>query len=218
MPTTGKLTVLQGNGQVPEPRFLEPVWAAALVDLPCPGADRPPGDVPRPRAEPSVSLVPQAWYRLHALVREGAKFLTVGGAGYIVDVGVFNALLYAGGEGPLYDRPLTGKTISVVVATLVTYAGNRFWTFRHRGRSGYAREYALFFVLNAVGLAIALSCLAFSRYVLELSGPIADNIAANVVGLALATTFRFWSYRRWVFPAVLTAVEEEDEQHAVRPG
>ncbi|HSK26375.1 MAG TPA: GtrA family protein [Jiangellales bacterium] len=149
-----------------------------------------------------MSLVPRAWYRLHALVREGAKFLTVGGLGYVVDVTVFNALLYAGGEGPLYDRPLTGKTISVVVATLVTYAGNRFWTFRHRGRTGYAREYALFFVLNGVGLAIALACLGFSRYVLDLSGPVADNVSANVVGLALATGFRFWSYRRWVFPAV----------------
>ena len=162
------------------------------------------------------SPVPQAWYRLHVLVREGAKFLTVGSVGYVVDISIFNILLYAGGEGPLYDRPLVGKSVSVVVATLVTYAGNRFWTFRHRGRTGYAREYALFFALNAVGLAIALACLAFSRYVLDLSGPIADNIAANVVGLALATTFRFWSYRRWVFPAVVAVVD--DERQAVRPG
>jgi putative flippase GtrA len=162
------------------------------------------------------SLVPQAWYRLHTVVREGAKFLTVGGAGYVVDISVFNILLYAGGQGPLYDRPLTAKTMSVVVATLVTYAGNRFWTFRHRGRTGYAREYALFFLLNAVGLAIALACLAFSRYVLDLSGPIADNVAANVVGMALATSFRFWSYRRWVFPAVVAVIE--DERHVVRPG
>jgi hypothetical protein len=26
-----------------------------------------------------------------------------------------------------------------------------------------------------------------------------DNIAANVVGLALATTWRFWSFRKWLF-------------------
>lgn len=165
-----------------------------------------------------MSLVPRAWYRLHTLVREGAKFLTVGSVGYVVDVTVFNTLLYAGGEGPFYDRPLTGKTISVVVATLVTYAGNRFWTFRHRGRTGYAREYALFFVLNAVGLAIALACLGFSRYVLDLSGPLADNVAANVVGLALATAFRFWSYRRWVFPAVAQPVGDGEARDPVRPG
>jgi hypothetical protein len=53
-----------------------------------------------------------------------------------------------------------------------------------------------------VGLLIALSCLGFSRYLLGLHGPLADNIAANGFGLALGTAFRFWSYRRWVFPAV----------------
>jgi putative flippase GtrA len=58
----------------------------------------------------------------------------------------------------------------------------------------------LFFLLNGVGLGIALACLGFSRYVLGLSGPLADNLAANVIGLALGTLFRFWSYRRWVFP------------------
>lgn len=142
------------------------------------------------------------WYRLHELVREGVKFLLVGGGGYVVDVTVFNLLLFTGGRGPLYDQPLVAKTLAVVTATLVTYAGNRHWTFRHRGRSGFTREYALFFALNGVGLAIALACLAVSRYVLDLAGPVADNVAANVVGLALGTAFRFWSYRRWVFPAV----------------
>lgn len=141
----------------------------------------------------------QVWYGLHQLIRESLKFLTVGGVGFVVDLVVFNALLFAGGDGPLNHKPLTAKTISVVVATLVTYTGNRVWTFRHRARTGFAREYGLFFLLNGVGLAIALCCLGISRYVLELSGPVADNVAANVIGLGLGTLFRFWSYRRWVF-------------------
>jgi putative flippase GtrA len=130
---------------------------------------------------------------------EAGKFLTVGGLGYVVDVSTFNLLRFAGGEGPLYDKPLTAKIISVVVATLVTYAGNRQWTWRDRRRSGYAREYALFFVLNGIAMAIAVGTLAISHYVLGFTSPLADNIAANVVGLALGTAFRFWSYRRWVF-------------------
>jgi hypothetical protein len=28
---------------------------------------------------------------------------------------------------------------------------------------------------------------------------VADNIAANVIGLAAGTTFRFWAYKRFVF-------------------
>lgn len=136
--------------------------------------------------------------RFGHLVREGVKFLAVGGVGYVVDVGVFNLLMYAG-EGVLRDRPITAKVISVIVATVVTYAGNRVWTFSHRARTGVAREYTLFVVLNAVGLVITAAPLAVSRYVLGLSGPVADNLAANVVGWGLASLFRFWSYRTWVF-------------------
>jgi putative flippase GtrA len=136
------------------------------------------------------------------LLREGLKFLMVGGAGYLVAVGSFNLLRYAGGEGPLYDKPITAQIISHVLATFVTYGGNRTWTWRHRERSGYAREYALFFILNAVGLGIAVACLAISHYVLGFTSPLADNLAANVVGVALGTIFRFWSYRRWVFREV----------------
>ncbi len=137
-----------------------------------------------------------AYYRLGHLVRELMKFGVVGGVAYLVDVSLFNLLLHA------TDKPLTSKTISTVVATTVAYAGNRTWTFRRRSRSGVGREYALFFVLNGVGLLIALACLAISHYALGFTSRLADNIAANVVGLALGATFRFWSYRRWVFPAV----------------
>ena len=61
------------------------------------------------------------------------------------------------------------------------------------------REFALFVLFSAIGLAIAVACLAISHYVLDFTSPLADNVAANVVGLGLATAFRFWSYRRWVF-------------------
>jgi putative flippase GtrA len=141
------------------------------------------------------------YYELDHLVRELMKFGVVGSVAFIVDVGSFNLLMYSGGTGLLYDKPLTAKTISVSAAVTVAYFGNRHWTFRHRGRSGIGREYTLFFLLNGMGLAIALTCLAFSRYVLGLHGPLADNIAANVIGLSMGTAFRFWSYRRWVFPA-----------------
>jgi putative flippase GtrA len=144
------------------------------------------------------------WYQLHLLIRESVKFATVGSAGFVIDIIVFNTLLY--GHGPLHDKPLSAKTVSVAIATLVTYTGNRHWTFRHRARTGVAREYPLFFLLNGIGLGIALTCLATSRYVLGFSGPLADNIAANVIGLGLGTLFRFWSYRKWVFPAEAKAL------------
>jgi putative flippase GtrA len=137
--------------------------------------------------------------RLRRLAREAAKFGIVGGVGFVVDVAVFNLLRYAGDPGLLEAKPLTAKALSVTVATLVTYLGNRHWTWRHRARSGARREMTLFFVLNFLGMGIALTCLAVSHYLLGFTSPLADNISANVVGLFLGMLFRFWSYRTFVF-------------------
>ena len=137
--------------------------------------------------------------RLRALVREAAKFGVVGAVGFVVDVGVFNLLRYAGNPGLLEHKPLTAKALSVTVATIVTYLGNRHWTWAERERSGARREVTLFFILNGIGMAIALGCLAVSHYALDLRSPLADNISANVVGLVLGMIFRFWSYRTFVF-------------------
>ena len=132
-------------------------------------------------------------------MRELLAFAVVGGLGYLVDVGVFNLLRYAGDPGVLEHKPLTAKAISVAAATVVTYVGNRHWTWRHRAWSSTHREFAVFVVLNLVAMAIALACLATSHYVLGFTGPVSDNVSANVVGLVLGTGFRFWAYRRWVF-------------------
>jgi putative flippase GtrA len=148
-----------------------------------------------------------AYYRLGHLVRELMKFGVVGGFAFLVDIGLFNLLLHA------TDKPLTSKTISAVVATTVAYIGNRHWTFRRRERSGVRREYTLFFLLNGVGLVIALACLAISHYLLDFTSRLADNIAANGVGLALATTFRFWSYRRWVFRELVPEAAVSADPH-----
>ena len=137
--------------------------------------------------------------RLRRLAHEAMKFGVVGSVGYVIDVSLFNVLRYAGNPGILHHKPLTAKAVSVAVATVVTYLGNRHWTWRNRERSGARREVTLFFLLNGIGLLIAVGCLAISHYVLDLRSPLADNISANVVGLLLGMAFRFWSYRTFVF-------------------
>jgi putative flippase GtrA len=151
------------------------------------------------------------------LIHEIAKFGIIGMISFVIDVGLFNLLLF--GNGPFNGKPLTAKVLSVAVATTFAYFGNRFWTFRHRGRTNMGREYLLFFLLNGVAMLIAVGCLAFSHYVLKLDSALADNISANVIGLVLGTLFRFWSYRKWVFPAVPDdpAGRELAERDAVTP-
>lgn len=156
------------------------------------------------------SLIRVLLDRFGHLVREMGKFGIVGAIAFLVDIGLFN---FAAGELDL--EPLAAKTFSTVVAATLAFLGNRFWTWRHRERSGLAREYLLYFFFNAVGLGIGLACLGISHYGLGSIWPrvfkslLADNIAGNLVGTALGTLFRFWSYRRFVFvgPAIRDAPE-----------
>jgi putative flippase GtrA len=136
--------------------------------------------------------------RLYALIREVSKFGIVGGTSFAIDLVIFNLLLHQGFE------PLIAKTIATTIATTVAFAGNRFWTWRHREHTHMGKQYGMFFFLNAVGLGIGLACLAISHYGLgqlwpALQSQLADNISGQLVGTAVGTLFRFWSYRRFVF-------------------
>ncbi|MGY1801763.1 GtrA family protein [Blastococcus sp. SYSU D00922] len=141
---------------------------------------------------------PASGSRSGTIGKEAAGFAAVGALGLAVDIGGYNALVFLGGW--LGDEPLVAKTISLVAGTTVAYFGNRYWTYGDRPRAGFAREYTLYMALSGVALVIALACLGFSRYVLGLTTPLADNISANGIGLALGGLFRFLSYRRFVFP------------------
>ena len=146
-------------------------------------------------------LLRPAYERFRHLIHELGKFGTVGAVAFVVDTAVYAYLLRTGLE------TLTAKTLTTVVSATVAFLGNRFWTWRNRERSGLAREYTLYFVFNVVGLAIGLAVLAISHYGLGSLWPgvfqttIADLVAANIVGTAFGTLFRFWSYRRFVFLA-----------------
>lgn len=139
--------------------------------------------------------------RFQHLIREVGKFGIVGAVAYVVDFGLYNVLLAGQWE------TLTAKAAATAVAATVAFIGNRFWTWRHRERSGLAREYGLYFFFNAVGLGIGLACLAISHYGLGHLWPavfqntVADNISSLGIGMVLGTIFRFWSYRRFVFLA-----------------
>ncbi len=138
--------------------------------------------------------------KAQGLRREASGFAAVGALGLAVDVGGYNLLVHLGGDGWLGEHPLVAKTVSLVAGTSVAYVGNRWWTYRERPRGPLARQYTLYMVLSGVALGIALGCLAVSRYLLDLASPLADNIAANGIGLVLGSLFRFLTYRRVVFP------------------
>ncbi|SOD65204.1 Putative flippase GtrA (transmembrane translocase of bactoprenol-linked glucose) [Streptomyces zhaozhouensis] len=132
--------------------------------------------------------------RLRGVAREAAKFGTVGAFGFLVNVVVFNVCAQVLGLAPIRSG-----VIATSAAICTNYVGNRYWTYRHRDRSGRRREIALFVLFSCVGMVIENGVLALSHYGLGLTSALADNLAKNVVGLGIGSLFRFWSYRTWVF-------------------
>jgi putative flippase GtrA len=137
-----------------------------------------------------------------AFLRELVSFGLVGGVGLIVDIVVFNALRTTVlSPASMHGGPLLAKAISTTLAIACNWIGNRFWTYRDRRRTDVVREGIEFAVVSGAGMGIALGCLWISHYLLGYTSLLADNVATNVVGLALGTAFRFALYRWWVFGA-----------------
>ncbi|MCF2705950.1 GtrA family protein [Arcanobacterium haemolyticum] len=130
---------------------------------------------------------------------EFVRFCVVGLGSYIVDVGLFNLLAHSNILTLPGDSSMTAKTISVIVSVIFSWVVNRLWTFRDMRTKSKSHEFIMFVLVNAGGMLIALACLWFSRYVLDLRSQLADNISANVVGLVLGTAFRYVMYRYFVF-------------------
>ncbi|EFM45336.1 GtrA-like protein [Mobiluncus mulieris ATCC 35239] len=151
-------------------------------------------------ANPLAHLWRWGWGYLRNNWSEIAKFLTVGGANYVVDLAVFNLfLLWLTPQWPLFD-----KCVAVAVATTFSWIANRSWTFRERGGHGVAKEALLFVLVNVIGALPPLACLWVSHYLLSFTSPLADNISANIIGLIIGTALRYVLYKLVVFPTKTT--------------
>ena len=144
------------------------------------------------------------------------KFGAVGAVGFVVNLLVFNALMLL----VLVNVPhktLFATAIATLVAIGTNWVGNRYWAFSGNRNENATREGIEFFIVSLAGMAIPLLCVWVSHYLLGYQSLLADNIANNVVGLALGTVFRFVFYRWWVFSPE-RAVVRRGRTAAVSPG
>ncbi|NMM31314.1 MAG: GtrA family protein [Cellulomonas sp.] len=151
---------------------------------------------------------------VRARVVELSRFLAVGGVSFVVDLGLFNLLRFGPGE-LLLHKPLTAKVLSVAAATLVSWVGNRHWTFAEHRTAQRGRELLLYAVINVLGVFIGIAALAFSHYTLGLHTPLADNIS-TVLGIALGTIVRYVGYKRYVFitPSAQPVLADDERRDA----
>jgi putative flippase GtrA len=138
-------------------------------------------------------MIRDLYSRFRVLIHEVAKFGVVGSLAFVLTIGLFNAFHYGAGLGPI-----TSTTLANLLATVFAFVGNKFWAFRHRKGSHWGRETVLFFFFNGVGILITDGVVAAAQYGLGLTDKFSYNVA-NVIGIGLATLFRLYCYRRWVF-------------------
>ncbi|HEY0215695.1 MAG TPA: GtrA family protein [Cellulomonas sp.] len=170
---------------------------------------RGPADLPRPH-----------WHGpARNRLAELARFSSVGTVAFVVDMGTFNLLRFGPGD-VLGDSPLTARVVAVLLATFVSWAGSRYWTFADQRSGRQGRELTLFTLINALGIGVSIGTLAFTHGVLDRSGPWWDNVA-NVLGIVLATAVRYVGYKLFVFTGTATlptslveVAHAEHERHA----
>ncbi|GAA1277820.1 GtrA family protein [Saccharothrix xinjiangensis] len=128
--------------------------------------------------------------------RELIRFAAVGGTTFLIDNGVWYALKLT----VLDDKVVTAKAIGVLVAVIASYVLSREWSFHTRGGRERHHEAALFFLVSGIGIGVNLLPLYVSRHVFDLHSEPADFASGSVIGMLLATGFKFWAMRKFVFP------------------
>jgi putative flippase GtrA len=152
-------------------------------------ADRKPdGSRRTPPAHTTRDLVRGLW---RILLKEVFAFGVVGSIALALDVGIFVALAQYGA--------IKAKLVSGVISTAFAYFGNRYFSFSHRARVSLGREASFFLGVNALALVWCELVIALFVYGFGARSTSGTVLAANLCATGLATGFRFWAYRRYVF-------------------
>lgn len=163
----------------------------------------------------AMNRVPQPVRELLLRHSELIKFAIVGGTTFIIDSGIFYTLKLT----VLEEKPVTAKIIGGIVAVICSYILNREWSFKNRGGRERAHEAFLFFFVSGIGVVLSFIPLWISSYVFGLRVPevsltvenIADFVSAYIIGNLLQMVFRFYCFKRFVFPEETGVDTELDE-------
>jgi putative flippase GtrA len=139
--------------------------------------------------------------RRRRLLGEVWRFSAVAQVATVVSFVLFNVLLHGWvvGEPLLRDQAIIAYVAANSVGMVISYHGARAWVFPDRPPQGADGGWTAYVVINLAAMALPVGCLVVSRHLLGLDDALSDNIAANGVGLAMASAARFYLFRRFVF-------------------
>lgn len=133
------------------------------------------------------------------------KFAVVGATGSLVDIGVMNLLTQ------VFHWPLVlAGSVSFICAVTNNFFGNRYWTYPDSRSRHVAQQLGMFFIVNAIGIAIRIPILhylepplaRFFESMARLSPQAADALAKNATLLIAIGVVMLWNYfinRYWTY-------------------
>ena len=127
----------------------------------------------------------------HRAVAQFGRFMSVGGFGFLLDVAVFQALLWFG------LGPVPARLVSASLAVTLTWILNRHWVFYTANDAGRGAEYVRYVVVQALGLSINLGVFFWLLGSSELAGRV--PVLALIGGAAAAIFFNYLGARCWAF-------------------
>lgn len=133
------------------------------------------------------------------------KFAVVGAVGSIIDIGIMNLLTQ------VFHFPLViGGSISFICAVVNNFLGNRYWTYPESRSRRIRYQFAMFLVVNAIGIAIRIPILKFvepplivffegmSNFSLDVADAIAKN-ATLLLAIGVVMLWNFFANRYWTY-------------------
>ncbi len=133
------------------------------------------------------------------------KFAVVGAIGSVVDFGVMNLLTR------LFSMRLVyAGTISFLCAVINNFTGNRYWTYPESRSRHILQQLGMFFVVNAIGIAIRIPILHFVEPPLEgvfagmqslssVSPEVAAKNATLAIAIGVVMLWNFFVNRYWTY-------------------
>ena len=126
------------------------------------------------------------------------KFALVGGLNFLIDLGMLNLLIGATGIASGF-LAVVFKAIAFLTAVISSFIGNKFWTFRALSVEHAGRQFAGFFVVSVVGLAINVTAFSIFNDIIGPPGGLAPQTWANISAATAVLFVLLWNFLGYKF-------------------
>jgi dolichol-phosphate mannosyltransferase len=166
-----------------------------MTEIPITFADRRAGES---KISGELSRSAQAVFQLakkKKIYREIVKFGIVGLVGTVIDIGIYNFLIFGAGLASMY----VARTISFIASASNNYILNRKWTFRSQEKR-VARQFTQFFIVSLIGLGLNLIIMAsLQGLVYNIQNEILKKNIPVVIAIVIVFIWNYFINKYWTF-------------------